>query len=112
MRPNKKYMLPGVGYMADISSPVSADGRVDDDPPPNRSSIACKRMAVEPDINNGVHSSDDEDEPIIVGLPSHRANKPISYASMRTSCRRWKDKAAMMKQELEDVKKEHENNFK
>jgi hypothetical protein len=80
--------------------------------PHNRPSRECKRVDVAPDIDIYIYSSADEDQPSIVGLPSHRANRPISYVSIHASCHRWRDKVTAMKEELEDMKKEHENNVK
>jgi hypothetical protein len=82
LQPNKKDLLPGVGF-ASPSSSVSAIGVGSAQPlRPSRPLRERKRVAVfEPLIDR----SDDEeeyDEPLLVSPPSRRKNQAISYASL------------------------------
>jgi hypothetical protein len=107
LRPNKKDLLPGVGF-ASPSSSVSAIGVGLAQPlRPSRPLRERKRVAVcEPLID----SSDDEeeyDEPLLVAPPSRRKNQAISYASLQANCRRLKQRHAAVKDELATLQKEH-----
>jgi hypothetical protein len=111
MRPNLLCMLPCIGYAAEVTSPTSAAARdTAEVPTPGRPTRSCKR-AVMYDDDDLDDSSDDDDE-MLIGPPStrrHNKNKPILYASMHASCRRWKDKATVMKEQTETVQEQHES---
>jgi hypothetical protein len=46
LRPNKKVMLPGVGYGSEVYTPLSPMANQVNDAAPSRPSRACKRVAV------------------------------------------------------------------
>jgi hypothetical protein len=107
LRPNKKDLLPGVGF-ASPSSPVSAVGVSQAQlSRPSRPLHEWKRVAVG---DPSFYSSDDKeecDEPLLVEPPSRRNNQAISYASLQANCRRLKRRHAEVKYELATLQKEH-----
>jgi hypothetical protein len=104
LRPNKKDLLPGVGF-ASPSSPVSAVGvaRAQSSRPLRERKIVT---VGEPSFD----SSDDKeerDEPFLLAPPSRRKNQAISYASLQANCRCLKQRHAAVKDELITLQKEH-----
>jgi hypothetical protein len=109
MRPDLLCKLPGVGYAAEVTSPVSATARDTEEAHiPGRPTRSCTRTVMYDDEDLDDYS--DDDDGMLIGPPSTRRrnkNKLILYASVYASCRRCKDKAAAMNEQMETVQKQH-----
>jgi hypothetical protein len=109
-RPNKKYLLLGVGFYSP-SSPVSAVDVARAQPlRPSRPLRERKRVAVGEPLFDSNDDEEECDEPLLMAPPSRRKNKAISYASLQAKYRRLKKRHAAVKDELATLHKEHLKN--